>query len=242
MAVLRGGGQLAAESHFVTFNMENPMAGFIIYSLDWPKFQQMVEGPSPQQLTLLAKELAAEREELDGEFDDGDPILDWPEDAKSLVSIVAKRLAMPDWYGDLSRAGKDLWEQTIYGACMNCKKLGLGFRVDSDGVYWDLLQVARDALHVPPNQVTSVALSAFGNRPFRYHPPAKRVTRFDDWSPTHSMHPPEEVQKMLAELKSVEAAIVASNDEVRRQYEEELLPSVAKVAKDGRLLFIGVDT
>ncbi|HUE75118.1 MAG TPA: hypothetical protein VMP01_29890 [Pirellulaceae bacterium] len=218
------------------------MAGFIIYSLDWPKFQKLVESPDPKQLKVLAGELSAELEQLEGEFDDDDPILEWPTDAKSLASIVAKRLAMPDWYGDLSRVGKELWEGTFYGACMNCKGLNVDFRVDSDGVYWDVIGIARDALKVPPNQVTSVAMSTFGTRPFRYHGGAKQKVKFGDWSPMHSMHPPEEVQRMVQELESIKPSIDAADDEVQRQYEEELLPALTKIAKDGRMLFIQVDT
>ena len=218
------------------------MAGFVIYSLDWPKFRQFVESPTPKQLKLLAGELAAELEELDGEFEEDDPILEWPTNAKSLAATVANRLALPDWYGDLSRVGKELWDTTFYGACMNCDDLDIGFRVDSDGVYWDVIETARAALGVAPNQVTSVAMSTFGTRPFRYHPPANRKTKFGDWSPMHSMHPPEEVQRMVQELESIKPAIDASDDEVRRQYQEDLLPALTKIAKDGRMLFIQVST
>jgi hypothetical protein len=59
----------------------------------------------------------------------------------------------------------------------------------------------------------------------------------------HSMHPPDEVQRMLAELRSVAPALEAARDaDVRQQFTEELLPAVERVATDGRLLFIQVDT
>jgi hypothetical protein len=56
----------------------------------------------------------------------------------------------------------------------------------------------------------------------------------------HSMHPPDEVQRMLAELRS--AAPAARNAELRFGFKEELMPAVEEVAADGRLLFVQVDT
>jgi len=83
----------------------------------------------------------------------------------------------------------------------------------------------------------------------------------------HSMHPPEEVQRIRAELQSVAPALDAAADEelcprnskkqlqylplraqereaadLRREFSEVLLPTVEWVAKKERLLFIAVDT
>ena len=215
------------------------MAGYFIYSLDWPKFRQMVEKPTQQQLARLTKVLAAVRQEVEDQFEDDDPVLDWPTDAKKLTPLVRKRLALKDWYGDLSDAGKHLWERSI--EC-TCSDKSFGYRVDADDIYWDVMEIACKALKVKPDRVTSVALSAFGNRPFRYLPPNRKL-RFGEWRPIHSMHPPDEVEQMVTELKSVEPAIAASGDEeVRRQYDESLLPSLTNIAKKGRMLYVSVDT
>ena len=48
----------------------------------------------------------------------------------------------------------------------------------------------------------------------------------------HSMHTPNEVQKILAELRSVESAMhKAKKKEVRRQYDEDLLPVISFESK-----------
>jgi hypothetical protein len=295
---------------------EVPMsAGYVIYSLDWDKFRRLVERPTRGQLAALAKLLRDEFEELDGEFEDGDPILGWPTDRRSLARIAAERLALPDWYGDLSTPGKNLWEGAIFTACQDCDAIDVGFRVDNDGVYWDVIELAWKHLGVVPGTVTEVALSAFGTRPYRYHPrPGPVKTRaeydreeagrratldalgkalgqflkdaergqkrpdelleelekhegvsrahkdlvkeflsddepedeeddFEEWSPMHSMHDPEEVEKMRAELQSVGPAMTSEKKkDVRQQYQKDLLPAVERVARDGRLLFIQVDT
>lgn len=292
------------------------MAGYIIYSLDWSKFQQMVDKPTKAQVAALADLLRDGLEENDGEFDESDPVGDWPADAKALAPIVTQRLALPDWYGDLSRGGKALWEGVVFRASMNNDAIDLGFRVDSDGVYWDVIELAWKRLGVVPNTITDVALSAFGVRPYRYQPrpgPGKSradyeqdkdaqrasldamskllgqfvedaksgkkdpntllealeqsddVSRGDkamlkgllsdddsdddeedeaqEWTPMHSMHTPQEVEKMRAELQSVEPALkAAKNKDARRDYTEELMPAIESVASEGRMLFIQVDT
>jgi hypothetical protein len=216
------------------------MAGYVIYSLDWGKFSAMVERPTERQLLALARRVADELEEMDGEFDDGDPVLEWPRDAKSLVPVVAARLALEDWYGDLSAAGKQVWEGAVFEAS---RSPGLGFRVDSNGVYWDVIDIACKALGHPPNPNKAVALRAFGDRPFRYYPPARRGSSFDDYDPMHSMHPPDGVRRMLEELRSVRPAIEASGHAgALADYNDELLPAVERVAGEGRMLFVQTDT
>ncbi len=147
------------------------MAGYVIYSLDWKKFQRLVERPTRGQLAALAELLEGGLEEYDGEFEEGDPVGSWPRDRKSLARVAAERLALPDWYGDLSAAGKALWEGAVFTACQDCDGIDVGFRVDSDGVYWDVIEAAWKHLGVVPGTITDVALSAFGTRPYRYHPP-----------------------------------------------------------------------
>ena len=151
------------------------MAGYIIYSLDWHKFQQFVERPTADQLAALEKLLSEGLEENDGEFDEDDLVLTWPTQAGALAQIAAKRLALPDWYGDLSTPGKNLWEGVVFQACMNCDEIDVGFRVDSNGVYWDVIEAAWKHLGVVPGQISTIALSAFGKRPYRYHPPSRMV-------------------------------------------------------------------
>ena len=82
------------------------MAGYHIYSLDWEKFCRFVEHPTRQHLLVLGEMLCEKIEEWEGEFEEGDSILDWPRDVPSLALIAAQRLALEDWYGDLSKWGK----------------------------------------------------------------------------------------------------------------------------------------
>jgi hypothetical protein len=64
-----------------------------------------------------------------------------------------------------------------------------------------------------------------------------------DWEPMHSMHTPEEAQKMLVELQSVESSMgKTKKKDVRRQFEDGLLPAMRSLAGEARMLFVQVDT
>lgn len=219
------------------------MAGYYIYSLDWDKFQRVVTTPSRPQLLTLAEIVSDGLDEFDGEFDEDDPIQDWPSEPEELCDIVQQRLRRDDWYGDLSKAGKDLWEWAFTGFCNDERPKDVGFRVESDGIYWDVIDVARNHHGIPPDRITDSILSQFGHRPYRYRPVAGHSRGGDDWYPNHSMHTPGEVQKLLEELKAAEAAMrAATGEQVRLEYEKELMPAVEKTARSGRMLYIAVDT
>src|SRR3954465_2728782 len=143
-------------------------------------------------------------------------------------------------------------------------KLRLDLRAH-DGVYWDTVEVVWKRLGVRPGTPGRKAISRFGLVPFRYRLP-KRPTRYSfNWS-GHSMHPPPEVRRMRAELRSVAPALKAAADpdlrpkdskrelrmlperyrertaaDIRREFSDVLRPAVEWVAAKGRLLFVAVD-
>ncbi len=289
------------------------MAGYVIYSLDWGKFQQFVEHPTPKQLTVLARMVNDALEDEDGV---GDDVLTraWPKGRAAQARMLADRLARPDWYSDLSDAGKSVWESIIFEVGLGDEGIKLGFRVDSDGVYWDVVELAWKHLAVAPDEVTEVAFSAFGKSPFRYSGPTRApqpqgrheseetgrqsspqslrqvldrlldaatqegadpdevLAAFQadssisdehkraikelfsedepddgddelwDWRPMHSMHTPDEVQRMLAELMSIATVMRDTTDSAVRGDYEELLAALTAIAHDRRMLFVQVDT
>ncbi len=221
------------------------MAGYYIYSLDWQKFHRFVEEPSPTQLLAFAERVSDGLDEQERAFYDGDPVRDWPSDAEELGELLRPRLRQADWYGDLSDAGKSVWERAII-AFSERRKRGdnLGYRCECDeSIYWDVIEVARRHHGIAPNLVTEAVVSHFGTRPFRYHQPTDRPPQWGDWAPSHSMHTPEEVARLLEELKQAGPSILAApSDSARTDYEERLLPAVEKIARAGRLLYVGVDT
>lgn len=135
-----------------------------------------------------------------------------------------------------------MWESAFYVTCMREDDLGIGYRVDSDGVYWNVINLIVERLGDEPGTPGKSAMSRFGTVPFRCPaPPRQRYSSY--WTPMHSMHPPDEVQRMLAELRSVALTVESvTDDDISQQFTEELLPAIELVAADGRLLFIQVST
>lgn len=87
-----------------------------------------------------------------------------------------------------------------------------------------------------------MALSAFGQRPYRYHPDPDAERDDYAFHPMHSMHTPDEVRKMLGELESVAPAIEASkNQEAIHDY-DAVVPVFEQLADENRMLFIEVET
>ena len=224
------------------------MAGYRIYSLDWDRFQKFVHDPSEKQLLAFAKCLADQLGGDDDELEEDDPIRAWPREPEQLRGLVKAGLARPDWYGDLSDAGKEAWSAAVSAFCEKKGPDGVGFRADHDGIYWTLLDLAWKQLKVPTDQVLpEVALSAFGQRPYRYVPSANADSTDDDddyyaFHPMHSMHTPDEVRKMLEELERVAPAIEASkNQEAIHDY-DAVVPVLEQLVEENRMLFIEVDT
>jgi hypothetical protein len=219
------------------------VAGYVLYSLDCDKFQSLVNNPTRNQLLKLAELISDGLDQHDGEFKDGDPAHHWPSKPEELSDLVKERLARPDWYGDLSDVGKEIWCSAVYDFCSTTGPHAVGFRVDHDGIYWDVLALARKQLNVAPDQFSpDVALSAFGVRAYRYHPRTDVAGDLFAWRPLHSMHTPDEVRTMLGELRSIGPAIENATDEEAASDYDSLISVLEKLDKRRRMLFVHVDT
>jgi hypothetical protein len=237
------------------------MAGYSIYSLDWNKFQSFVNNPTPKQLLAFAEIVSKGRGDDDDAFEEGDPVRAWPREPEALCDLVKDRLTRPDWYGDLSHSGKSIWAAAVEGFCEDAGAKTVGFRVDHNGIYWDVLQIAGQHFNLGPEISPNIALSTFGKCPYRYHPSSAAAAietpppggegtdededyygdYGDEWA-MHSMHTPDEVRKMLEELRSVGPAIEKSRDKQAIDDYDSLLPVLEKLDSEGRMLFVHVDT
>jgi hypothetical protein len=216
------------------------MAGYFLYSLDWQKVQQFLEKPSDADVRAMAESISDYLDELDGEIEDDDPEALWPSDPNDLENLVRNRLAMLDWYGDLSDSGKQIWERSLTGLCASDTLNPFDFECESDGIYWNIVEEAMKFYSLPRNVLSENVISHFGTRPFRYA--QKEKLRFDSWHPYHSMHSPEDVAALETSFKEAKSAILKSRHrEVKDDY-EELMPVLEKVAKAKRVLYVSVDT
>jgi hypothetical protein len=126
----------------------------------------------------------------------------------------------------------------------------LDLRGESDGIYWDVIDVAHDHFGIRDGAIDDTMLSRFGHCPYAYEPPLMpsgfiarwKFARSEPWRATHSMHPPEDVRKLAAELKAARSAYENADGGMLAEYEEELLPVIERVANEGRMLLVDVDT
>lgn len=215
------------------------MAGYHVYSLDWRTFKQFVEKPSEDQLLTFAKGLSDRLDRYDDQFAKDDPLADWPVAPKDLVEIVRQRVSLGDWYGDLSQDGKAIIEGSVIEFAHACKEMDVRHEI-GDSIYWDVITVPQHHYGIKPDTFTEKAISEFGHRPFRYHPPLGYRPSMDEWHAWHSMHEPGNIVRLIAELHAAEAAIEADED-ARRDF-EELMPALERIAKEQRMLFVEVET
>lgn len=161
-------------------------------------------------------------------------VLRWPTDAGSLARVAAERLALPDWYGDLSAPGKDLWESVIFDACMGHPDTHVGFRRDGDGVTWDLIDLCWQHLGVVPGAITDTALSTFGTRPYRYHPrtPPPITREQYDQELAEVAAGQREFDDMLDRLRDDVAQGRKSLDQVLDAFIEQVGPSLDEMLGD----------
>jgi len=214
------------------------VAGYFLYSLNWSKLESFLEAPDEKNLLKMANIVSDGLDRFDDEIDDDDPLADWPSEPKELVDILKQRIGLEDWYCDLSDPGRRIWEAAIEGLCSNDKSFG--FRVDSDGVYWDIVDIAKK-FHCPKAKgMTTTEVTHFGTRPLRYW--NEKPIRWEDWYPYHSMHTPDEVTALRDQFQAAETTILKSKIEGVKEDYEELMPVLDSLSNKKRMLYVCVDT
>lgn len=212
------------------------MAGYFLYSISNEKLQAFLDAPTDDDLLALAEIVSEGIDEIDGELDDDDPVADWPAEPEELKTVLREHLSQDDWYS-LSEIANGMLESALHAFFEDESRFG--FRCESDGVYWDLIELIRMHHGISSPEVKH-PMARFGVLPLRCHAVGKGCYGFH---PMHSMHPPEEVRQMLAATKEAESAVMASSDEnAKRELEEELLPTLERLSEQLRVLFVGVDT
>jgi len=231
------------------------MAGYHLSSLDWPVFQKFVKTPSEQQLERLSKALDRRHKKVRSDLDENDIAHAWSrKNAKHEAAILAQ-FKLDDWYSNLSDDAKSIWEGGIFDVCTH---KDFKFRSEQTMVYWSVIIIAGDDAR--SKSKTAAALSRFGECPYRFTTQAKAEppsveqiletpsdewddSYFPGWQPYHSLHTPDEVRLMIAELEAAEATVEASGDQQAiGDYENELLPALDRIAKAGRMLLVEAET
>src|SRR5262245_13911327 len=86
------------------------------------------------------------------------------------------------------------------------------------------------------------ALSTFGTRPFRYHPPPGRARTSPRSGPRCTVSLPRRCRACCWSCARCGRIAAAGDEDARSEYTDELMPAVERVADEGRMLFIQADT
>jgi hypothetical protein len=218
------------------------MAGYFIYSIDNGVFTQLTTSPTTEQGLALADSILEEGIEYYLNDSNDKEAARWPKDREALADVIVKRLALAEWYSDLSPNGAEVWDRII-GALDDepGELIGIGFRCyDYDSIYWDCAEIAAE------HGASMMAEPTFGGSGFRYFgkPPRKHWSR-PTYSPMYSLFVPEQTRTLLSQLEAVEPFFASLPDEEgspREQFFEGLLPPVRHAAANGRVLWVQTDT
>ena len=162
----------------------------------------------------------------------------WPDDRAALARLIMKRLALPDWYSDLSYDDACMWDNVVISLQREpAEQLGLDFQCsDYESIYWDCAEIAAK------KGAKMMAEPVFGSSGFRYF--GKPTSEYSNY-PMYSLFTPAQAQQLLTQLQAVEphfGALPDGEGSPHEQFFEGLLPAVQHAAENGRVLWVQTDT
>lgn len=212
------------------------MAGYFLYTIDNSVFTRLTNSPTKEQGLALADYLCEDLEDYLDEFEDEADAVMWPGDREQLAELIVKRLAMSDWYSDLSDDNALMWDNVL--SALNDEPgeaIGVDFQcADYESIYWDCADIAAK------QGATMMAERVFGCSAYRYF---GKLSKYYD--PMYSLYMPDETKTLLAQLEAVKphfASLPEDEGSPREQFFEGLLPVVEQVVANNRVLWVQTDT
>ncbi|WP_425395930.1 hypothetical protein [Aeoliella sp.] len=214
------------------------MAGYFLYTIDNDAFTRLTTSPTKEDGDALADFILEELEDYLDDFDDESDAKMWPADRDGLSALIVKRLALPDWYSDLTYDNANMWDNVLFALQDEPgEQIGLDFQCyDYESIYWDCAEIATE------QGASMMAEPTFGSSGFRYF--GKPSTEYAVY-PMYSLLVPDKAKELLAQLQAVEPYF-SSLDEgegmPREQFFEGLLPPVRSAVENNRALWVQTDT
>ena len=78
------------------------MAGYFFSTFDYEAFRRLTLSPTKADGDVIAEYMIEDLEDFLQEFDNQSDAEIWRGGRDSLSALIVRRLAMPDWYSDLS--------------------------------------------------------------------------------------------------------------------------------------------
>lgn len=207
------------------------MAGYFLYTLAGGVFTQLTNSPSREQGLVLADHLGEVLEEAEASAM-------WPRDRDALADLIWRRLALPDWYADLSDEDARVWDKVVFSLDREPgEAIGIDFQCsDYESIYWDCAEIAAS------QGATMMTETTFGSSGFRYF---GQPTDGRSYYPAYSLFTPEQVRKLLTQLEAVEPhfrSLPGGEESPHEQFFEGLLPTVREAVENDRVLWVQTDT
>jgi hypothetical protein len=207
------------------------MAGYFIYTLDGDAFSQLTTAPTHEQAAALARHIHERAAKSKSKV--------WSKDVDALTTAVKTRLAMADWYADLSDEDAELWDSVVFSLCGEVgEEIGIGFQCsDYESIYWDCAEETAE------QGVELMQEPKFGSSGYRFF---GELSHDFGYHRIYGIHDSAVVQELLTQLIKVEPYFTSLADDgegsVREQFTQGLLAPVKYAAENGRVLFVQTDT
>lgn len=205
------------------------MAGYFLYTLDGAVFSQLTTSPTDQQAQVFARYVLNRVRKSNT----------WPKDLDALAVAIKTRLAMPNWYSDLSTSDAQVWDDVVFSLCDEPgEEIGIGFQCsDYESIYWDCAEEAA------AQGVEMMQEPTFGSSGYRFF---GDLAHDYGYHRTYSIFDSDTVRKLLKQLNAIEPHFAALPDEgggsLHEQFFQGLLPPVKYAAESDRVLFVQTDT
>jgi len=214
------------------------MAGYFLYTIDNDAFTRLTTSPTKADGDALADFIVEELEDYLEDVDDESDAEMWPKDRNGLSALIIKRLAMPDWYSDLSCDNANMWDNVLFALQDEPgEEIGIDFQCsDYESIYWDCAEIAAK------QGASMMAELAFGSSGFRYF--GKPSSEYSNY-PMYSLFGLDKTKELLTQLDAVEshfASLADGEGTPREQFFEGLLPPVRTAVENGRVLWVQTDT
>ena len=200
------------------------MAGYFLYTLDGKVFSQLTTVPTDEQAKACARYVQDRVTKSKA----------WPRDLDALTAAIKARLAMPDWYDDLSTEDAETWDDVVFSLCREPgDEIGIGFECsDYESIYWDCAEEAA------AQGAEMMQEPTFGSSGYRF---SGNLAHDYGYYRIYSILDADGVKQLLNQLKAVEPHFAGLPNDgdgcLHEQFFDGLLPPVKYAAENDRVLF-----
>jgi hypothetical protein len=210
------------------------MVSYYLYTYDDEVFTQLTTSPTKEQSDILADYIVEDLEDfIDDYVEEGASI--WPTDRDELSEFIRKRLAMQDWFSDLTDGNDEVWDEIVNSLLDEPgEKIGIDIQCDVSPIVDECAAIAVE------QGVTMMRGERWGSSRFR--DAGRPDGEYSD--ACYSIYTTEQCKELLAQLEKVEPyfeSLPAGEGTPGEAFFESLYPEVQEAVEKGRGLWVAID-